>query len=298
MAIATLTLNDGNQVPWIGFGTGTALYQQDAQSSVETAISNGFTHLDGAQMYENEESLGAAIKGSGAPRSTLFVTTKLHKLQPGQTAKTALHVSLKKLGLEYVDLYLVHVPGDHAGRLKEVWKSMEECKKEGLAKSIGVSNFEVAHFQEILEGAEFPPAVNQIEIHPYVWKSLQPVIALHKEHGIITSSYGGLSPLFRAPGGPLDPVIEKIRARLESTRGQPVSIGHVLNKWLQQYGILVITTSSKAERMREYLDTANVPELTAEEIESIESAGAQRHQKFFVCPIDLNDRYSTDQNAL
>lgn len=281
MAISTLTLNDGNQVPWIAFGTGTALFQRDAQNTVETAIANGFTHLDGAQMYENEESLGAGIKASGMPRSALFVTTKLHRLQPGQTAKTALQVSLKKLGLEYVDLYLVHVPGHHAGHLKEVWKSMEECKREGLSKSIGVSNFEVEHLEEILEGAEFPPSVNQVEIHPYVWKSLQPVIALHKQHNIITSSYGGLSPLFRAPGGPLDPVIEKIRARLESTRGEPVSIGHVLNKWLEQYGFLVVTTSSKADRMREYLDTANVPQLTAEEIESIENAGAQRHQKFF-----------------
>ncbi|KAG1761813.1 NADP-dependent oxidoreductase domain-containing protein [Suillus occidentalis] len=282
MTISTLTLNDGNQVPWMAFGTGTSLRQKNAQNPVENAIANGFTHIDGAQMYENEESLGVAIRASGTPRSALFVTTKLDRLQPDQTAKTSLQVSLKKLGLEYIDLYLVHVPGHHAGRLKEVWKMMEECKRERLAKSIGVSNFEVAHLQEILEGAEFPPSVNQIEIHPYVWKSLQPVMALHKEHGIITSSYGGLSPLFRAPGGPLDPVIEKIRARLESTRGQPVSISQVLNKWLQQYGILVVTTSSKAGRMREYLDTPKVPELTAEEIQSIENAGAQRYHKFLV----------------
>ncbi|KIK44137.1 hypothetical protein CY34DRAFT_803055 [Suillus luteus UH-Slu-Lm8-n1] len=266
----------------MAFGTGTSLRQKNAQNPVENAIANGFTHIDGAQMYENEESLGVAIRASGTPRSALFVTTKLDRLRPDQTAKTALQVSLKKLGLEYVDLYLVHVPGHHAGRLKEVWKMMEECKRERLAKSIGVSNFEVAHLQEILEGAEFPPSVNQIEIHPYVWKSLQPVMALHKEHGIITSSYGGLSPLFRAPGGPLDPVIEKIRIRLESTRGQPVSISQVLNKWLQQYGILVVTTSSKAGRMREYLDTPKVPELTAEEIQSIENAGAQRYHKFLV----------------
>ncbi|KAG1816812.1 NADP-dependent oxidoreductase domain-containing protein [Suillus subaureus] len=285
MTISTLTLNDGNQVPWIAFGTGTKLRQQDAQSPVENAIANGFTHLDGAQMYENEESLGIAIKASGTPRSALFVTTKLNQLQPNQTAKTALQVSLKKLGLEYVDLYLVHAPGHHTGQLKEVWKMMEECKRERLAKSIGVSNFGVAHLQEILEGAEFPPSVNQIEIHPYVWKSLQPVMALHKEHGIITSSYGGLTPLFRAPGGPLDPVIEKIRARLEFTRGQPVSLGQVLNKWLQStvsWSSLSNSTSSKADRMREYLDTANVPELTAEEIESIENAGAQHYYKFLV----------------
>lgn len=156
------SLNDGNQVPWMAFGTGTSLRQKNAQNPVENAIANGFTHIDGAQMYENEESLGVAIRASGTPRSALFVTTKLDRLQPDQTAKTALQVSLKKLGLEYVDLYLVHVPGHHAGRLKEVWKMMEECKRERLAKSIGVSNFEVAHLQEILEGAEFPPSVNQV----------------------------------------------------------------------------------------------------------------------------------------
>ncbi|KAG1873341.1 NADP-dependent oxidoreductase domain-containing protein [Suillus tomentosus] len=282
MTISTLTLNDGNQVPWIAFGTGTALRDQDVQSPVEIAIANGFTHLDGAQMYNNEESLGMAIRACGTQRSALFITTKLNGLQPDQTAKTALQVSLKKLGLEYVDLYLVHAPGHHAGRLKEVWKMMEECKREGLAKSIGVSNFDIAHLQEILEGAEFPPSVNQVELHPYVWKSLQPVIALHKEHGIVTSSYGGLSPLFRVPGGPLDPVIEKIRERLESTRGQSVSVGQVLIKWLQQNDILVVTTSSKADRIKDYLDTANVPELTAEEIESIENAGAQHYYKFLV----------------
>ncbi|KAJ8590503.1 Aldo/keto reductase [Rhizopogon salebrosus TDB-379] len=281
MAISTLTLNDSNQVPWIAFGSGTAFFQQDAQTAMQTAIATGFTHLDCAQMYENEETVGAAIQASGTARSELFVTTKLDRLQPGQTAKTALQVSLAKLGMEYVDLYLVHNPRPHKGQLKAVWKVMEECKKEGLAKSIGVSNFEVEHLQEILEGAEIPPSVNQVEIHPYVWKSLQPVLALHKEHNIITSSFGGLSPLFRAQGGPVDPVIEKIRARLESTRGQPVSSSQVLNKWLQQCGFLVVTTSSKTDRMKEYLDVANVPELTAEEIGLIESAGAQRHQKFF-----------------
>ncbi|OAX43741.1 Aldo/keto reductase [Rhizopogon vinicolor AM-OR11-026] len=300
MTISTLALNDGNQVPWIAFGSGTAFYQQDAQTAMQTAIASGFTHLDCAQMYENEETVGAAIKASGTPRSELFITTKLNILPPGQTAKTALKESLEKLGMEYVDLYLVHNPSHHEGQLKAVWKVMEECKKEGLAKSIGVSNFEVGHLQEILEDAQCPPSVNQVsgmrwpinvdpddpfpdkvEIHPYTWKSLQPVFALHKEFDIVTSSYGGLSPLFRAQGGPVDPVIEKIQERLESTRGQPVSSSHVLNKWLQQQGILVVTTSSKADRMKEYLDTANVPELTAEEMGLIESAGAQRHQKFF-----------------
>ncbi|KAH7920198.1 Aldo/keto reductase [Leucogyrophana mollusca] len=281
MSVPTLPLNDGNYVPWIAFGTGTTLYQQDATQAVRLAIDNGITHFDGAQLYNNEETLGAGVIASGKSRSELFITTKVAKLQAGETAKTALQTSLKKLGVAQVDLYLIHGPRHHEGRLKQVWKDMEACKTEGLTKSIGVSNFRPAHLKEILEVATILPAVNQIELQPYVWKSLQPVIAVHKEHGIITSSYGGLSPLFRAKGGPLDPVIEQIRARLEATRGKPVSDGQVLNKWMQQKGILVVTTSSKAERIREYVDTSNVPELTSEEVDLIEETGSQIYQPFY-----------------
>lgn len=290
MPIPTLRLNDGIQIPSLALGTGTALFHhEDAHTMaiLESAISIGFTLFDGAQRYKNEAALGAAIKASesSVPRSELFICTKYAPLTSGETARTALYKSLEKLGLEYVDLYLVHAPNDHmdggGGGLKEVWKVMEECKREGLARSIGVSNFGVGHLLEIVEGAQVLPAVNQLEIHPYVWSFVKPLIKVHKEHGIVTSSYGGLSPLFRAPGGPLDPVIEKIKARLEDTWGKPVTSGQVLNKWLLQHDILVVTTSTKAERMREYVDTCNVPELTAEEMGLIESAGAERHQSFF-----------------
>ncbi|KAG2347067.1 Aldo/keto reductase [Suillus weaverae] len=288
MPIPTLPLNDGTQIPSLAFGTGTAFsHHQDAQPTLESAINIGFTHFDGAQRYQNEATLGAAIKASesSVPRSELFISTKYAPLTPGETAKTALCKSLEKLGLEYVDLYLVHAPKDHTdgdgGGLKEVWKAMEECKREGLARSIGVSNFGVGHLLEIVECARILPAVNQLEIHPYVWDLVKPLIKVHKEHGIVTSSYGGLSPLFRAPGGPVDAVVEKVRARLEDTWGKPVTRGQVLNKWLLQHDILVVTTSTKAERIREYVDTGDVPELTAEEMWLIEGAGAERHQSFF-----------------
>ncbi|KAH7889387.1 NADP-dependent oxidoreductase domain-containing protein [Phlebopus sp. FC_14] len=281
MSPSTILLNDGTEVPWIAFGTGTALYGKDAAEQVKLAIDNGFTHLDGAQVYNNEASLGAGVVASGKPRSELYITTKLAKLQPGTTPKSALEESLKKLGLEYVDLYLVHQGSHHEGALKEVWKGMEETKKAGLTKSIGVSNFTVGHLQEILEIATVIPVVNQVEAHPYLWKALLPNLAIHKEHNIVTASYAGLSPLFRGKGGPLDLVVEQIRSRLESARGSPVSEGQVLNKWLKQKGILVVTTSSKAERIREYLDTENVPDLTAEEIELIETTGAKLHKRFF-----------------
>ncbi|KAL4067922.1 NADP-dependent oxidoreductase domain-containing protein [Scleroderma citrinum] len=281
MHVSTLTLNDGNKVPWIAFGTGTALYRQDVRHPVSLAIQSGFNHLDGAQEYENEEFLDAAIVASGKPRSELYITTKLGTLQAGATPKSALEESLRKLQLNHIDLYLIHHPKSHVGRLKEVWKGMEETKNAGLTKSIGVSNFTPDNLREILEDATIPPAVNQLEVHPYLLNALQLNLALHKQYNIVTSSYGALSPLVRGEGGPLDPVVENIRARLERTRGTPVSGGQVLLKFLQQKNILVVTTSSKAQRMDEYLDTENIPDLIPEEIQEIEAAGAKLHRRFF-----------------
>jgi diketogulonate reductase-like aldo/keto reductase len=162
MSISTLPLNDGFQVPWIAFGTGTALYQKDAEVAIRLAIDNGFTHLDGAQVYENEDTLGNGIVASGKSRSELFITTKLGKLSPGATPKSALQESLRKIKVDYVDLYLIHQASNHVGKLKETWKGMEEAQKAGLAKSIGVSNFTADHLKTILEIATIPPAVNQV----------------------------------------------------------------------------------------------------------------------------------------
>jgi diketogulonate reductase-like aldo/keto reductase len=162
-----VTLNDGNSLPWLAFGTGSALYEQDATDSVRIAIENGITHLDGAQIYGNEKSLGVGIKATGMPRSDLYITTKLHTtLPPGKTVKDLLSESLENLGVDYVDLFLVHSPGQarKAGKLKELWNAMELVCKERLTKSIGVSNFQVEDLKEILDGATIIPAVNQVSI--------------------------------------------------------------------------------------------------------------------------------------
>lgn len=172
MPVSTLVLNDGTQVPWIAFGTGTALFGKDATHAITVAIENGFTHLDGAQVYRNEASLGDGVVASGKPRSELYITTKLTRLAPGETPISALEKSLERLGMKYVDLYLVHQANDHVGKLKEVWKGMEEAKAAGLTKSIGVSNFTADHLNDILEVATIIPAVNQVEISVLLSKSL------------------------------------------------------------------------------------------------------------------------------
>jgi len=279
----TIELNDSTTTPWIAYGTGTALAGKDVHEHVQLAIRTGFIHLDGAQIYANEDTLGNGILASGKGRSELYITTKLGKLKEGETVKESLQMSLRKLGLDYVDQFLIHSPTYHpgAGKLKQVWKEMEGTKNDGLTRSIGVSNFGVDDLKEILEVATIKPSVNQIEYHPYICKESEALIKFNREHGIVTASYGGLTPLFRAQGGPLDTVLPSIRERLEKEYGQPVTEAQVLIKWLQQKDILVVTTSTKKYRLKEYLDTVNVPSLTAEEIQAINDNGSKVSQRFF-----------------
>ena len=155
----TIPLNDGTQIPWLAFGTGTALFGRDTSDLICKAIANGITHLDGAQVYDNEESLGAGIKASGRQRSELYIVTKLKKTGVG--VREALEGSLKRLGVDFVDLYLIHMPLEYVGQLQEVWADMQEVQKAGLTKSIGVSNFGVKQLEEILSTGGAIPAVNQ-----------------------------------------------------------------------------------------------------------------------------------------
>lgn len=158
----TLKLNDGTTVPWLAFGTGTALNTKDAEGPVTQALKAGVTHLDGAQSYKNEDSMGNAIVNSGIPREQIYVTTKLAKLEAGQSVRSTLVESLKKLKVDYVNLFLIHSPVQHADRLEEVWKEMEACQKEGLTKSIGVSNFRISDLERCIAAGSVVPAVNQV----------------------------------------------------------------------------------------------------------------------------------------
>ncbi|KAL4253170.1 Aldo-keto reductase family 3C2/3 [Abortiporus biennis] len=281
----TLPLNDGTTIPWLAFGTGTALYNKEVSAEVLTAIKAGIHHLDGAQVYGNEASIGDAIEQSGLPRSSFYVTTKLNTVPAGGTVKNTLVESLKKLKLDYVDLFLIHTPKTHTN-LKDVWKQLEDLKKEGLTKSIGVSNFRVQELKEILDGATVVPAVNQIEYHPYVFKASEPLIEFQKQHNIVTTSFGGLTPVARVPDGPLKPVLESLAKRLGETRGKPVTTGQVLQVWLRQKGIVAITTTKRPERLQEYLDVETIPDLTPEEVELIDKTGSQLHHRVFAKWID------------
>ena len=161
MSVPVVQLNDRTYIPSLGFGSGTALWQRDAAEQVTNAIKAGFRHIDTAQMYANEDSVGQGIAASGVPRNELYICTKLDKVPHGMTVRDTLVESLRKLRVDYVDLFLVHMPNDHDD-LHKTWRDMEELKKEGLAKSIGVSNFQVKHLETLLDGARIIPAVNQV----------------------------------------------------------------------------------------------------------------------------------------
>ncbi|KAJ7444915.1 NADP-dependent oxidoreductase domain-containing protein [Mycena latifolia] len=286
MSIPTIQLNDGTKIPSIAYGTGTALFGQDCANSIKLAIDCGFTHLDGAQAYGNEDSLGDGIKAAGKARSELYIVTKLKSPLGAAKVKASLVESLQKLGVEYVDLFLIHSPRPLApedGTLSELWRAMEAVHAEGLAKSIGVSNFTVEDLKAILPGAKIIPSVNQIELHPYVWKAAEPIVKYGRENGNITPvSYGGLTPLVRAAGGPVDAVLPPIVERLSKALGKPVTAAQVLGKWVSQKGAIVVTTSSKEARIKEYLETSNVPDLTVDEIQAIDAAGARLHKRVFM----------------
>ncbi|KAJ7063488.1 oxidoreductase [Mycena amicta] len=283
--MSSLTLNDGIKIPALGFGCGSALFGKDCSDDVKLAIDSGFIHLDGAQAYGNEEALAKGIKAAGRPREELFIVTKLLPgLFPDQVRPT-LEASLKKLGVDFVDLFLIHCPipmKPELPNLAELWKAMEAIHDLGLAKSIGVSNFRVEHLKAI-QPFRIAPSVNQIELHPYVWKAVEPIVTYGREIGNITpASYGGLTPLVRAAGGPLDQVLPAIAERLSKEFGKTVTLGQVVAKWILQKGAIVISTSSKQERLKEYLETPQVPDLTDAEVKAIEDAGAQLHKRVYM----------------
>ncbi|OAL01719.1 2,5-diketo-D-gluconate reductase-like protein A [Phaeosphaeriaceae sp. SRC1lsM3a] len=281
LTIPNLKLNDGNSMPMLGYGTGTAWYKKGEESKyeqgvvdgVKSAIKVGFTHLDGAEMYKTESELGIGIKESGVAREKLFITTKVDKPNM-HDIEGALKTSLKKLQLEYVDLYLIHQPWftESEADLQKAWATMEAIQASGLAKSIGVSNYTPAHLNAILKTAKVIPACNQIEFHPYLQRT--ELLALHKKHGIATTAFGPLTAATKAKPGPADDYVSRLEKKYA------VSDNEIYLRWCIDQDIVPITTSSKEQRMSDYLRAATF-KLTPAEIKEINELGQQKHFRGF-----------------
>jgi 2,5-diketo-D-gluconate reductase A len=253
--IPQMTLNNGVEMPALGFG----VYQipaEQTEQAVTDALAAGYRSLDTAAAYQNEEAVGRAIAASGIPRSELFVTTKLWIQKPGEdNAKRAFEASLKRLGLDYVDLYLIHQPlGDYYSS----WRAMQEVNREGLAKAIGVANFYPDRLMDLIDHNEVTPAVNQIETHPFFQRTADQ--ALMREHGVQIESWGpfaeGKNNIFS------DPTLSEIGA----THGK--SVAQVVLRWLIQRDVVVIPKSVRPDRMRENIDVFDF-ELTDDEMARI-----------------------------
>ncbi|TKA25558.1 hypothetical protein B0A50_05419 [Salinomyces thailandicus] len=278
--IPNLKLNDGNSIPMLAYGTGTAWYKTGDESQIDqacidstkVAIGLEYHHIDGAEVYKTETELGTAIKQSGVAREKLFVTTKV--LPNIADIPSALKTSLKKLQMEYVDLYLIHAPffSDNKEEHQQKWKQMEEMKAQGLVKTIGVSNYLPEQLDWIFETCKTPPAINQIEFHPY----LQHVDLLkyHKEKGIATQAYGPLTSITKAANGPVDDILQSL------ARKYAVSPGEICLRWCIDQDVIPITTSGKEQRLSDYLRALTF-KLTPKEISQINELGAKHHYRGF-----------------
>ncbi len=241
-SIPNVTLNNAVEIPQLGFGVFQIEPEQTTAATL-TALEAGYRHIDTAQMYGNEKEVGQAVRESAVPRDEIFVTTKLNNgFHAHDDALTAFDQSLADLQFEYVDLFLIHWPLPDVGDFVETWHALEEIYSSGRAKSIGVSNFQPHHLRRLLNESTVVPAVNQIEVHPYLTQD--DVRSFDSEHHIATEAW---SPI--AQGKVLDePVIVRIAAALGKSPAQ------VTLRWHIQRGDIVFPKSVTASRVRENAD--------------------------------------------
>ena len=258
MTVSTITLNDGTTIPQLGFG----VFKVDPDATeriVADALEVGYRHIDTAAVYGNEVGVGKAIAASGIPRHELYITTKLYNNDQGtQPAVDAMALSLEKLGLEKVDLYLIHWPVPSQDLYVESWAALQQLQADGQTTSIGVSNFMVEHLERVLATGGAVPAVNQIELHPY---HQQPeVTAFGAEHGIATEAWGPL-------GQGKYPLLELAQVA-DAAAAHEKSPAQIVLRWHIQQGHIVFPKSNSRDRIAENFDVFDF-ELTAEEQSAI-----------------------------
>ncbi len=239
--VPSIELNDGHVIPQLGFGV-FQIPPEETARAVSEALEIGYRHIDTAEMYRNERQVGEGIRASGVPRREVYVTSKLNNgFHRPDDARRAFDQTLADLAFEYVDLFLIHwpLPSLYDGDFVSTWRTLEEFRQDGRALSIGVSNFEVAHLERLAADTQTVPAVNQIEVHPYLTNDI--VRAYGNEHGIVTEAW---SPI--AQGGVLgDRTVRDIADRVSRTPAQ------VVLRWHIQRGDVVFPKTVTPSRMRE-----------------------------------------------
>jgi diketogulonate reductase-like aldo/keto reductase len=273
-----LTLNDSHLIPQLGLGVWQTRAGATCEAAVLAALEAGYRHIDTAAMYGNEESVGAAIRMSGIPRENIFVTTKLWNSDHGNPAR-ALETSLRKLKLDYVDLYLIHYP---VRERRQSWRALEALRAEGKARSIGVSNFTIRHLTELLAETKTVPAVNQVEFHPYLYQ--RDLLGFCAGEGIVIEAYSPLTKGVRLK----DPKLVAVARKYSKTEPQQAtpwsrlplldrlsrvseikSPAQILIRWALQHGLVVIPKSANRRRIFEDADVFDF-EISAEDMEILD----------------------------
>ena len=253
----TTTLNNGVEIPQVGIGV-FLIPAAETKAAVASALEIGYRHIDTASAYGNEEAVGEAISESGISRDDLFVTTKCWNNEQGyDQAQAAYHASLDRLGLDYVDLYLIHWPVPARGRFLETWQALEKLYADGRVRSVGVSNFQPHHLQRLLDETGTVPAINQVELHPYLTQ--QNLRAFHEEHGIVTEAW---SPIAR--GGEL--LTDRTVTALAEKYG--VTPAQMVLRWHLELSNVIIPKSVRPERMAANIDLFRF-ELAADDVATL-----------------------------
>ncbi|ARC57738.1 putative oxidoreductase [Frondihabitans sp. 762G35] len=273
MTVPSITLNNGIEIPQLGFGV-FQIDPADTRAATLKALEVGYRHIDTAEMYGNEKEVGEAVRDSGLAREEIFVTSKLNNgFHDPAAAKKAFDGTLEALGFDYLDLFLIHWPLPAVGDFVDTWKALEEISASGRVKAIGVSNFQQHHLQRLFDETDIVPAVNQIEVHPYLTQ--EPLRAFGTEHGIPTEAW---SPI--AQGKVLDdPTITEIAERVGKSTAQ------VTLRWHVQRGDIVFPKSVTEARVRENFDIFDF-ELTDADIAAI--SGLNKDERTGPNPDEFN----------